>query len=465
MKKKDFLWSLLAIVMAATVGFGFSSCTDDDDEPELSVSRTSLNLAANGDGDKDIIVTAAHTDWTANVINGSSWLRVNKNGEQMASISADPNNTTQTRKGTVRIVATKKPSLSFDIEISQEAADFILVNGQNTTSLTFDAAGGISYKQTVRANSNVGWQILNVPEWLSVSPTNGNGEISIDVYPRNSNDENDDLRTADLKLIANGSPEVTATIVVEQYSDLDKEAYVKPTNIVTLYNGIAFDYEFGKNVSYYYRGYMEKTAVASMTETEIIKVLEENFSRYTQADDEVADFGGLDEGKTYMVYTIGYNKNGKRGKLIKTEVTTKTLQNNEPMAWISDPTTDGSYWYWSVEKNATCYSYYMITTEDIDFALSSDVLQAWSIDYNIRQGWITEFVNGGDWYQQRSGSLIAVMTWGLDRKDTFASTIDWNLGMDSSSSSNKIQKQSKNTRTDRNSKKIEKGKLTIYKRK
>ena len=32
MKKKDFLWSLLAIVMAATLSVGFVSCSSDDDE-------------------------------------------------------------------------------------------------------------------------------------------------------------------------------------------------------------------------------------------------------------------------------------------------------------------------------------------------------------------------------------------------------------------------------------------------
>ena len=272
----------------------------------------------------------------------------------------------------------------------------------------------------------------------------------------------DKEREAQLILI---SGDTRATIKVTQETPLDPDAYVNPTNIITLYNGIAFDYEFGKNVSYYYRGYMEKSAVASMTDSEIITVLEENFKRYTISDDEVADFSGLDEGTAYMVYTVGYNKEGKRGKLTKTEITTKTLQNNEPMAWIYDPTTDGSYWYWTVEKSATCYSYYMISTEDFDFAFSSDVFQAWMIDYYIRKGWTSEYVNGGDWYTTKSGSLIAVMTWGLDKKENFAGKIYWNFGVDSSSAPNRVQKQSKNAKADKNHKIPSKGKLTIYKKK
>ena len=557
MKKKDFLWSLLAIVMAATLSVGLSSCKDDDDDPELSVSKTSISLQANGDGDKDITVTASHTDWNASVTDGSAWLRVNKNG-QLATVSVDANTTTQTRTGKFTITATADAKLSYVITVSQAGADgvislsmssiefeseggsqtvtvtsnsgwnassnqgwltvspssgnaptsgsgttsatltasenktnsdrtctvtftttdgkanatvsvtqkkqtpYILVNGLESTSLQFTANSGVNYKQTVKISSNVSWSMSGVPEWLSVSPTNGNGDLSIDIYPKSDNNQEDKERTAQLVLL---SGETRATIKVSQDTDLDKYAYVNPTNIITLYNGIAFDYEFGKNVSYYYRGYMEKSAVASMTDSEIITVLEENFARYTQADDEVADFSGLDEGKVYMVYTVGYNKDGKRGKLTKTEITTKTQQSNEPMAWIYNPTTDGSNWYWTVEKSATCYSYYMISTGDYDFAISSDVYQAWMIDYYIRKGWTSEYVNGGDWYATKSGSLIAIMTWGLDKKENFASKIYWNFGMDSSSAPNRVQKQSKNAKVDKNHKIPSKGILTIYKKK
>lgn len=557
MKKKDFLWSLLAIVMAATLSAGLSSCSKDDD-PELSVNKTSISLQANGDGDKDITVTASHTDWNTSVTDGSAWLRVNKNG-QLATVSVDANTTTQTRTGKFTITATADASLSYVITVSQTGADgaislsmssiefeseggsqtvtvtsnsgwnassnqgwltvspssgnaptsgsgttsatltasenktnsertctvtftttdgkaratisitqkkqtpYIFVNGLESTSLQFGPNSGVNYKQTVKISSNVSWSMSGVPEWLSVSPTNGNGDLSIDIYPKSDNNQEDKERTAQLVLL---SGETRATIKVSQDTDLDPNAYVNPTNIITLYNGIAFDYEFGKNVAYYYRGYMEKSAVTSMTDAEVIMVLEtsENFKRYTPVDDEVADFDGLDEGKAYMVYTVGYNKDGKRGKLTKTEISTKTQQNNEPMAWIYDPTTDGSYWYWAVEKSATCYSYYMVSTDDLDFAISSDVFQAWMIDYYIRQGWTSEYVNGGDWYAPKSGSLIAIMTWGLDKKENFASKIDWNLGMDSSSAPNRVQKQSKNAKADKNHKKPEKGTLTIYKR-
>ena len=338
--------------------------------------------------------------------------------------------------------------------------DYVRVNGMSETSLSFSSNSGIEYKQTVQVSSNVNWVVNGIPDWLSVSPTNGNGEVSMTIYPKTENNKDDKARTAELILTSGASQ---AIVRITQDTDLDDGAYVIPTNIVTLYNGIAFDYKFGNNVSYYYRGYMEKTAAASMTDSEIIQELETNFRRYTISDNEVAVFDGLDEGVAYMVYTIGYNKDGERGKLTKNEVRTKTLQNNEPVASITSPSVSGNNWVWSVEKSATCDSYYMITTQNEDFAFSPDVYQAWMIDYNIRKGEISEYINGGNWYATKINSIIAVMTWGRNRNNKFANRISWNYGLASSSSSMRSQKQGKNTKIDANYPIGGKEMLTIYK--
>lgn len=561
MKKKDFLWSLLAMLMVATLSVGLSSCSKDDPDPVLKVSTNKVEFDAKGEGDGDVQITVEHTGWTASIPEGSSWIELSeKKGDASYTLTISvksENTSTKENKGKVRINSTSG-SITEEITVVQTGVDgtltvsdgsvefdpeggsqtiqvtsnsgwnvsgsqswltvspssgnaptsgseaktvtlsvgenttkdarsctltfttsdnkssasvtvtqkkpnpFILVNGLESTSLSFSSSSGVNYKQTVKVTSNVSWTMNGIPEWLSVSPTNGSGEISIDIYPKTDNNADDKERTAQLVLI---SGDTRATIKVSQETDLDSDAYVNPTNIVTLYNGIAFDYDFGKTVSYYYRGYMEKSAVASMTDAEIITVLEENFRRYTQSDNEVAVFSGLDEGVSYMVYTVGYNKNGKRGKLTKNEITTKTLQSNEPMAWIYDPTYDSSYWYWTVEKSATCYSYYMISTEDLDFAIAEDVYQAWMIDYYIRKGWTSEYVNGGDWYSQRTGSIIAIMTWGLDKKENFANKIYWNAGMISDSAPKKMQRKTMNVKTDKNYPILGKGKLAVHKKK
>lgn len=440
----------------------FTACGDDEKDPTLSVSKYSITLKANGDGDKDINVSATETDWNVTVTEGSSWLRVNKNG-QLATISVDANTTTQPRHGKIRITATANANLNSEISVTQEAADYILVNGMESTALQFSSNSGVNYKQTVKVSSNVSWTITGgIPDWLSVSPTNGSGDLNIEIYPKSDNDSDDKERTIQLVLV---SGETKAAIKISQDSDLDPDAYVKPTNVIKLYNGIAFDYAFGKTVSYYFRGYMEKDAVASMTDEEIITVLETKFKRYTQSENEVAVFAGLDEGKAYMIYTVGYNKQGKRGILTKTEFITKTKQTNEPMAWISDLTNDSNNWYWTVTKSATCSSYYMISTEDYDFAIAEDVYQAWTIDYYIRQNKISEYVNGGDWRRTKTGSLIAVMTWGVDKNGNFADAIEWKGTSEIYSSRKIILKGSKEAKTDKNYPIIDLDKTTILKMK
>ena len=553
MKKRtllDFLTMTVVVVMSMVL----TACPPPDD-PSLSVDKTSVTLAANGDGDKDISVSASHTDWTASVTEGSSWLRVNKNG-QLATISVDENRTSASRTGKIKIVATKDASLYKEVSVNQAGADgtisvsvdnvefgpkggtqtisvmsnsawnmsgnqawltvsptssdapasgseskdvtlkvgenttndaqsctlsfttkdgkgsatvtvrqkeptpFVLVNGLTDTSLRFSSKSGINYKQTVKVSSNVSWSISNTPDWLSVSPTSGNGEVSLEIYPKTDNDMESKDRSVQLKLLAN---ETAATINVTQETGLDPDAYVKPTSIVTLYNGIAFDYIFGKNVSYYYRGYMDKTIVASWTEAEIISELELRFNRLILNDNELAVFDGLEPGKTYMVYTLGYNKDGKRGELTKTEIQTKTLQNNEPLAWIGEPSYDSSYWYWTIEKSASCNSYYMFTTEDYVFAKSPDVYQAWTMDYWIRKNSLSEFVNGGNWLQEKKGNVLTITTWGLDKKGNFSNTIERYQGQISSSSIKKIGKK-KTAATVRNYPKLKNGKISLFRR-
>lgn len=463
MQKCNFTVILMALICGASV-----SCGDPDPDPDtgnpptttLSVNSSSISLNADGSNNgNDIVVTATNTDWSVSVTKGSDWLKANKNGDRI-SISADENKDTKDRNGEIVVKATADASKSCTISVTQKGKNAsVKVNGVESTSLQFSSNSGVAYKQTVKVSSNVSWSISGVPEWLSVSPTNGNGEdISVEIYPKTNNDQDDNERIAELVILADGTK---ATINVRQDSDLDKDATVTPTNIVTLYNGIAFDYKFGKNVSYYYRGYMKKTSVALMTDAEIITVLEQNFDRYTQSDNEVAAFAGLDEGVSYMIYTVGYNKDGKRGKLTKTEFTTRSLENNEPEAWISNPTYDNTNWYWTIEKSATCYSYYMITTENWDFAFASDVFQAWMIDYYIRTKQTTEYVNGGNWHGAKYDTMICIMTWGLDKNGKFSNKIRFNYGFASNSSPKKVSTKHKATKEDRNYSKDQK--ITIFK--
>lgn len=111
---------------------------------------------------------------------------------------------------------------------------------------------------------------------------------------------------------------------------------------------------------------------------------------------------------------------------------------NEPCGWISDLESTGNYWEWNVTKSATCYSYWMMTTEDQNIALASDVLQAWWLEDAIRRNQVSEYFNGGDWRQVRCGNMIAVWTRGKTSNGTWAGKNTWK-GCEVSSSTTRSQ--------------------------
>lgn len=125
MKKKYFLWSLLATMMVGLLSAGLSSCSKDED-PELSISSPtsmSINLQANGDGDKTITVSASHTDWSAEVsyINGSGWLTLGSQDGSSISFTVTENTTTSPRTAKVKIIATANASLNKEVTVTQAA--------------------------------------------------------------------------------------------------------------------------------------------------------------------------------------------------------------------------------------------------------------------------------------------------------------------------------------------------------
>ena len=194
---------------------------------------------------------------------------------------------------------------------------------------------------------------------------------------------------------------------MKQYGEAMSNCQVTPKSITILSNGIAFDMDYSNasNVAHYYRGYMEASRAGIMTNPEIISTLQREFKRHLPSDDEVADFSDLKPNTKYIIYTLAYDMEGKRGDLLSTEVKTSKEEVNEPCGWITDLKCNGSYWEWSVTMSATCYSYWMMTTENQDIALASDVLQAWWLEDAIRHNKSTEYFNGGDWQQVRGGNM------------------------------------------------------------
>lgn len=541
MRKKDFLWSVLAMVMAATMSMGLQSC-DDDDDPELSIDKTFLSLKANGDGDKDISVTAEHTDWTASVIEGSAWLRVNKNG-QLASVSVDANQTTETRDGKIKITATADASLTYEVKVSQFGTDGvitlsvsslefeseggsqaiqvssnakwavsgepgwltvspkevgaptsgsesrsvtltasanntdkdrtctlifstsdgkanttlsivqkkpkaeILVNGLTSTDLIFEGLfngkSGIDFKQTVNVTSNASWNAAGVPDWLNVSPTNGNGTISMSIYPTSENQSSDD-RKATIVLSAAGTE--PTTIVVIQRGGLPPVT-VTPANLVALYNQIGWELEAKGNVNKFNSICVTEAVYNKKTDKELLEDLQTDEAN--KFSDNYIFFHAYDsygnqikQNTTYYICTVAYDEKDNRGPIVKTKITTPSYANADDDAWVSF--SDIGYnvslgFQFTATKEGYCNTYHVIYGNLPSSYNYNSVLYAFEINYFIKnkkkhwfaQNWdleiVTDYPNSHTFTHYTSTlsqyPLVVGYAWGVFQNGTVSSDL------------------------------------------
>ena len=99
MKKKDFLWSLLAIVMAATMSVGLSSCDKHHEEDdEVTVYPPSVSFSA--DGGQQMINVKSNTKWTVTgMMTGVTIMPTQGTGDGTITLIATENTEKSSRNG------------------------------------------------------------------------------------------------------------------------------------------------------------------------------------------------------------------------------------------------------------------------------------------------------------------------------------------------------------------------------
>ena len=402
MKKKDFLWSLLAIVMAATLSVGLSSCKDDD--PELTVSPLDINFNADG-GSKSVTVTVKETDWSIEVTRGDEWLTANKNGNQ-ASLRASKNEGTQERTGSVRITATADGKLSYTVNVTQEAANgSILIDGTSSSAnRTFEGSfggnSGIVFKQSLQIVSNVQWnaqvsyETAGQTNWLSISPNTGKGTVTMDIYPTSENPTSAD-REATITLSGEG---VNNTIKVVQHGG-KPVCYVLPANEVALYDRIGWEYTATSNVNKFQWILLSEREYNRMTDNELIEELNKeeelkfvdeylSFVAYDSHDNRIA------QSSTYYLVTIAYDGDGKAGELKKTKIKTPAFLDVDNDAWVNFDNVQCNmsqgFWFDAI-KEGYCNTYHLIYGIQTD--TYNSVVYAFEINYylkNKKKHWFAE---------------------------------------------------------------------------
>lgn len=390
--------------------------------PYLKTSDSQITLDADGKNDKIVFVNASK-DWQHET--NVSWITVNRCGDEL-HVSASPNNDVKSRICEIKITCNEKSLAPSIIYVTQNSSYSSISADANT--LNFSEVEGAIAQLNIKSSG--AWKISSIPEWVRSSCDSAPGSKTITLQTLSSN------KTVSPRygtLIISSDNE-SVRVELTQYGGSDAGCDVLPNHITTLCNGIAFDLTCGKNVAHYYRGYIPAVKAGIMTNDEIIYTLKHDFQRHLPREAEVVDFDGLNAGSIYYIYTLGVSQEGKEGELIKTAVATKSSKSNDPIAWIDDITYDTQFWYWDITMSATCKTYYMMSTESPTIANSSDVLQAFWIDDAIRGGYVTEYLNGGNWYQPRCTNTFAVWTYAKDAQGNFSGKIHWNGGSISASS-------------------------------
>lgn len=279
------------------------------------------------------------------------------------------------------------------------SAPSIKVNGTSSTDLTFtgsfDGKSGIDYKQSVAIVSTVQWTMSKDADWLSVSPSNGNGSLEMVIYPISENTSSTS-RTATITL---SGPDVSATIKVTQGAG-KPVCYVEPQNIVALYDRMAWEYDATGTVNKFQYILLAENEFKRMTDKEMVTELSKQ-EEMKVIDDYISTLGSDSRGNriaqnsTYYVVTIAYNNEDKAGELKKTKVTTPAYLNADKDAWVSfENLSYYSNWggfCFDTKKEGYCNTYHIVYglyTERVN-----SVVHAFEINYylkNKKKHWLAD---------------------------------------------------------------------------
>lgn len=270
------------------------------------------------------------------------------------------------------------------------------VNGVTSTSLTYEGAfkgkSGIDFKQSVNITSNVSWSVSGVPSWLSVSPTNGSGDLQLTIYPQNEN-LSSEARNATITVSGDG---VSATIEVSQGAIYSK-AKTTPTNILVMCYGVAMDFSCNQDVAYYDYAIMRNTEIVKYSDTELAEYLKSSSisDRKTPDDDWIVSTTSLSttdtKGIDYTIVTVSYNKNGEQGEVVKVPFTTKPVS-NAPEVWANhlsaaEDNSNNYYLIWDMEGNTYINKYYtwtVLAKKSFLTFVKGDYLVGWFIYKEIK---------------------------------------------------------------------------------
>lgn len=340
----------------------------------------------------------------------------------------------------------------------------LTVNGANSAEHTFpglfDGGKGIDYKQVFKIKSNVQWTLSGKEDWLNVSPTSGNGEVDLSIYPTKENDT-DTPREATITLSGSG---LSITIHIKQEAG-KPTCYVLPANEVALYDCVAWEYNATSNVNEFQYIFLSEAEYSRMTDRELLEELKETESfkyadQYLSALAYDSHYNRITENSTYYFVSVAYDINGEEGALQKTKIKTPAYKNADDDAWVSFSNLSASLYQgfsFDVTKEGYCNSYHVIY--GIGDEYYNRAVMAFEINYYIKNekkhwladSWdmeiVTNYPNNHTFtystYYLTIYPICFAYGWGVFQNGTVSSDItgfDWDTS-ESQSMANKVSRK------------------------
>lgn len=307
--------------------------------------------------------------------------------------------------------------------------------------LNFSGTSGDEVSLSIRCNTE--WSISGIPSWLKASSTNGTGDAQI-VFQTISENNSSEERTADIFVQAGGA---SKTVFVRQEGLNVPNCDVSTNRVVVLSDQFACDFNYDENVKYFYIARATSSWDDIMTDSEIIeKMKSDSDNRLSPKDEYVISFSGLKAKTKYFLYLVGFDKNGKHGNLIKTEIQTKS-GTNQPQAFISNVRYNSTQWQWTTTINAYSDHYYQWFVADglANSYSYSDAIIAWHFKklMDENEDGLSPIKNSGDWHRKRNSNMFDLVTWAVGSNGELSGVINRYYGSVSSVSENSISKVGK----------------------
>ena len=435
MKRNYLLTFILALVIASCGG-------SDDDEAETRLAVSSNVFTLSSDGDSQVLKIQSNVSWL--ITGASGWLSLSSSsgkGNASVVLTAQENKDIDERKCTL-MVQSERGEISEPVSVVQQGVSVSL--SVDVKEINLVEAGK---EQAFNITCNTAWSISGVPEWLTVSSTNGVGNASIKV---SANSFNNSPADRDVTLNISSSGVSSQSVKIIQIAGLAAGSNVTAQTVVVLSNCFATDFEYGNNVTYFYAVVFEASFIERYTDEEIIDVMKTDENRCTPNDNYVISFYGLEPQTKHVLFLLGFNKDGERGELIRKEITTKSGK-NQPMAYVDNVTYDAktNKWCWETTIGAYSTKYYQWVLEynPAFYGSGKDAFVAWTFSKKIKEGVFTPILQSSSWtYTGTAGvTQFQTVTWGVGQDGELGGTIENTCWILNSNGVKNVNESNRNT--------------------